>query len=120
MTPVSLRVSNCSLMAAEGKSDRETLERRACVVLSGGMLKKVGHRLQDFPRKCLIRYGAGQRHRPDESAESQDSSRSCRPLIPACQQPDNQLKIRLDFIRGKRTSSLVAASDFWGQWAEST
>src|SRR5258707_570873 len=86
----------------------------------GGMLEKVCYRLQDFPRKCLIRYGAGQRHRSNESTESQDRSRPCRTLIPAWQQPNNQIKIRLDLIRGKRTSPLVAASDFRGQCAEGT
>src|SRR5580692_330742 len=88
--------------------------------LSGGLLEKVCHRLQDFPRKGLIRNGAGQRHRTDESTESQDRFRSCHTLIPAWQQPDNQLKIRLDLIRGKRTSPLIAASNFRGQCAEGT
>src|SRR5277367_4958924 len=32
MTLVSSRVSNCSWLAAEGKSDRETLHRRSCLV----------------------------------------------------------------------------------------
>src|ERR1700733_4866970 len=84
------------------------------------MLQKASHRLQDFVRKRLIRYGSGQRHRSDERAECQDSSRSCRTLIRTSQQPDNQLKIRLDLIRGKRASPLIAASDFRGQRAEGT
>jgi hypothetical protein len=32
MIPVLLQVSNSSLMAVEGKSDRETLHRRPCHV----------------------------------------------------------------------------------------
>src|ERR1700761_3865617 len=88
--------------------------------LSGGLLEKVCHSLQHSPRRSLIRSGAGQRHRSDESAESQDRFRSCRALIPAWQQPGNQLKIRLDLIGGKRTSPLIAASDFRGQCAEGT
>src|ERR1700685_3170750 len=88
--------------------------------LSGGMLENVCHRLQDFPRKRLIRYGAGKRHRSDESTESQDRSRSRCTLIFAWQQLTNQLKISLDLIRGKRTSPLVATSDFRGQCAEDT
>jgi NAD(P)-dependent dehydrogenase (short-subunit alcohol dehydrogenase family) len=38
MIPVLSRVSSCSLMAAEGKSDRRTLHRIPCLSLSGGML----------------------------------------------------------------------------------
>ena len=96
-----------------------TRSKLFCVMsLSGGMLEKVCHRLQDLPRKRVIRYGAGQRHRSDESTESQDRSRSRCTLIFAWQQLNNQLKICLDLIRGKRTSSLVAASDFRGQCAE--
>src|SRR5579863_4933658 len=86
--------------------------------LSGWLLEKVCHRLQDFVRERLIRYGAGQRHRSDERAESQDRSRPCHTLGLAWQQPDKQLKIRLDLIRGKLTSPFVAASDFRGQCAE--
>src|ERR1700759_2154087 len=85
---------------------------------SGGLLEKVCHRLQDFPRKSLIRNSAGQRHRSDESSERQDRLRSCRTLVPARQQPGKQLKIRLDLISGELTSPLVAASDFRGQCAE--
>jgi hypothetical protein len=33
------------------------------------MLQKASHRLQDFVRKGVIRYGAGLRHRLDERAE---------------------------------------------------
>src|SRR5579863_2041599 len=118
MIPVLLQVSNSSLTVVEGKSDRETMHRRPCTSLSVGMLEKICHRLQDFPRKSLIRYGAGQRHRSDERAESQDSSRSCPVLILAWEQPGKQLNIRLDLISGELTSPLVAASDFRGQCAE--
>ena len=38
MIPVLSRVSSCSLMAAEGKSDRRRLHRIPCLSLSGGML----------------------------------------------------------------------------------
>src|SRR5260370_36994189 len=82
------------------------------------MLQKDSHRLQDFVRKHLIRYGAGQRHRSDERAESQDRSRPCRALVLAWQQPGKQLKITLDLCRGKRASPLIAASEFRGQCAE--
>src|SRR5580692_2617000 len=118
MIPVLLLVSNSSLTAVEGKSDRETMHRRPGKSLSVGMLENICHRLQDFPRKRIIRYGAGQRHRSDESAESQDSSRSCLGLVLAWQQPGKQLKIRLDLISSERTSPLVAASDFRRQCAE--
>src|SRR5260370_30972844 len=88
--------------------------------LSGWMLQKVCHRVQDFARKVFVRYRAGQRHRSDQRGKSQDRSRPCRTLVLTGQQPDNQLKIRLDLIRGKRTSPLIAASDFRGQCAEGT
>src|SRR6202046_3449277 len=82
------------------------------------MLENICHRLQDFARKVFIRYSAGQRHRSDERAESQDRSRSCSVLVLAWEQPGKQLKIRLDLISSERTSPLVAASDFRGQCAE--
>ena len=118
MIPVLLLVSNSSLTAVEGKSDRETMHEDLGKSLSVGMLENICHRLQDFPRKRLIRYGAGQRHRSDESAESQDRPRSCLSLILAWQQPGKQLKIRLDLFRGKPASLFIAASDFRGQCAE--
>ena len=71
-------------------------------------------------RKRLIRYSASQRHRSDESAESQDRSRPYRALVLARQQPGKQLKVILDLFRGKRASPLIAASDFRGQCAEGT
>src|SRR5258708_19278243 len=85
------------------------------ISLSGWMLQKVCHRVQDFARKVFVRYCAGQRHRSDERAESQDRSRSCLALILAWEQPGKQLKIRLDLISSERTSPLVATSDFRGQ-----
>jgi hypothetical protein len=72
------------------------------------MLQKVCHRLQYFSRKRVIRYGAGQRHRTDESAESQDRSRPYRALVLAWQQPGKQLKVIPDLFSGKRASPLVA------------
>src|ERR1700691_5541807 len=78
---VSSPVSNYSLMAAEGKSDREKLTEDFAMSLSGGMLEKICHRFQDFPRKRLIRNGTGQRHRSDEGTERQDRFRSCRTLV---------------------------------------
>ena len=71
-------------------------------------------------RKPHIRYGAGQRHRSDERAESQDRSRPRRALVLAWQQPDNQLNVIPDLFRGKRTSPLIAASDLRRQCAEGT
>ena len=68
MIPALLRVLNCLWMAVEGKSNRETLHRRACLALSSGMLQKACHRVQDLVRKRLIRYGSGQRHRSDARA----------------------------------------------------
>jgi hypothetical protein len=77
---------------------------------SFGTLEKVCHRLQDFPRKCLIRYGAGERHCSSEGAKSQDRSRSCGALVFAWQQPDNQLKIRLDLLRAQPIRDLLMVS----------
>src|SRR4029077_13033638 len=90
------------------------------MVVRGRTLQKLRDSVLYFARQRLIRYGAGQRHGSNKRTESQDRSRSCRTLILAWQQTDNQLKIRLDLIRGKRTSPLVAASDFRGQCAEGT
>src|ERR1700678_1449565 len=84
------------------------------------MLQKLCDRLQDFVRKRLVRYGAGQRHCADESAESQDRFRSGSALVLAWQQPDKQLNVILDLFRGKRTRALVAACDFRCQCAEGT
>src|SRR5579864_5363199 len=94
------------------------MHRRPCTSLSVGMLEKICHRFQDFPRKRLIRYGAGQRHRSDQSTESQDRSRSGLALILAWEKPGKQLKICLDLISSERASPLVATSDFRGQCAE--
>ncbi len=71
-------------------------------------------------RKRLIRYGAGQRHRSDQRAESQDRSRPCRAFVLAWEQPGKQLDIFPDLFRGKRTSPLIAASDLRRQRAEGT
>src|SRR5580704_6533537 len=84
------------------------------------MLQKVRYRPQDLVRKRLIRYSAGQRHCAHERAKSQDRSRSRRALVLARQHPNNQLKISLDLLRGKRASPLIAASDLGRQCAEST
>ena len=72
--------------------------------LSGWMLQKVCHRVQDFARKVFIRYRAGQRHRSDERAESQDRSRSCLALTVLVDERSDGVHISYD-----RMASLLAS-----------
>jgi len=58
-------------------------------------------------RKRLIRYGAGQRHRSDQRAESQDRSRSCLALILAWEQPGKPIQV----CPGAFPTDLTATTD---------
>jgi hypothetical protein len=52
--------------------------------------------------------------------ESQNRPRSCRPLVLAWQQPNNQLKVVPDLLGGQRASPLIATCDYPGRkywWA---
>jgi hypothetical protein len=109
-------------VTAENNAMQEILppSRFALLMLGDKFFLKLGHSVLYFSLSRLIRYGAGQRHRSDESAESQDRSRPYRALVVAWQQLGKQLKVILDLFRGKRASPLIAASDFPGQCAEGT
>ena len=83
------------------------------LVFLGRILQKVCHCAQDLARKCLIRYGACQRHSPDErTPEIARSDKRSRALTSEQVRNDIRLIAALHPAKGKRTARSRAILTF--------